>query len=90
MGCLDKEALLASALVSTFGLIFCYSLLAQFPATLESKGVQVSLHRNDIQAASGPLFQCCLDSLCKADKFPNVGSLWSDPSAFHMPCGVPV
>lgn len=27
----------------------------QFPATLESKGVQVSLYRNDVQAASSPL-----------------------------------
>ena len=50
MGCLDEEALVTSASASTFGLILCYSLLGQFPATLESKGVQVSLHRNDVQA----------------------------------------
>lgn len=46
---------MTSALASTFGLILCYSLLGQFPATLESKGVQVSLYRNDVQAASSPL-----------------------------------
>ena len=46
---------MTSALASTVGLILCYSLLGQFPGTLESKGVQVSVHRSDVQAAPSPL-----------------------------------